>query len=632
MISIIYIFNFFSRVDFEEWRVYNLNNERKEGKMKKAFLCSLAVFLFLSCPTSPVEQKIKEKMDSAEISLKEGKYDYAKMTYYEALKLDPSYTPAKFGVIISDIFDAIAKIQESIQILLPLIQMIQQAQQPQALSGVNYIVKNFLESAIVERMRNHLLCDEQGDTYHVCFDEIEKDPNFLFKAESIPLVVDVGFGPILSLDFGGVYNLGEAYFLEFIFSAVVGVAEILYTVDFNIDILGTFSFIFNSGIMDMFETNTLSAVLKLLGTILNANSNFLGFNGNTTDLLNSQTHLQNAFDSLLSSINDVKTRPFEGDTIFTVGKETNTILFRFYNKLRKDVKTSCTEEEKAGRNICVKMKVSDEITGAVENVSKSFHDPDFFISWVNDMAPLIAIVFQTLIDSAIVLDLIDFVTALLQLDPETLKMIETFKSFLSPGSLSADLIYGFLTGILGDVIQISPAKLFEQAKNNSFSLRGMLPVWTSYHDYTQGYPKTTAEADTLWLEWECGTSTVPPYDFSKPATNVLDGNLLYLVCSAEPSDAPHFFDTNVKVPSTIKITPLPQDGIKSTLPYFYIIDPTFASAVKINFSPLPEPLPTCGSYNLKEWHVPHDNCEVNGMIHKLLGPIIELIKGGGLPF
>jgi tetratricopeptide (TPR) repeat protein len=630
MISIIYIFNFFSRVDFGEWRVYNLNNERKEGKMKKAFLCSLAVFLFLSCPTSPVEQKIKEKMDSAEIFLKEGKYDYAKMTYYEALKLDPSYTPAKFGVIISDTFDAIEKIQQSVQILLPILQIIQQAQQPQAQTGLNYIIKNFLESAIIERLRNHLLCDEQGDTYHVCFDEIEKDPNFLFKAESIPLVVDVGFGPILSLDFGGVYNLGEAYFFEFIFSTVVAVAEIIYTWDFTIDLLGTFTFIFNSGIMDMLKTDPLPAVLRLLGTILNANPKFLGYNGYETDLLNSQAHFRNAFESLLSSIKEVKSRPFETDTIFSVGKQANTIILRFYNNLRKDVKTSCTEEEKAGRNICVKMKVSDELINISEDITRSFQDSTFFISWANHIAPILALIFQTFIDSGVVLDMIDFLTALLQLDPETMKMIDMVRSVLSPGSLSADLIYGILTSIIPDVIQISPAKLFEQAKNGGFSLRGMLPLWTSYHDPTQGYPKTLTEADTLWLEWECGTSTVPPYDFSKPATNVLDGKLLYLVCSAEPSDKPHFFDTNIKVP--ININPLPQDGIASILPYFYLVDPTFAGGVMINFSSLQGSLPTCGSYNLKEWHVPHDNCEVNGMIHKLLGPIIELIKGGGVPF
>lgn len=597
--------------------------------MKKVVLVVSILFLFLSCPTSPVEQKIKEKMDSAEISLKEGKYDYAKMIYYEVLKLDSSYTPAKFGVIIADIFDAVVKIQESVEVLVPLLQMIQQAQEPQAAYGLNYIIRNFLESILIERMRNHLLCDEQGDTYHICFDEIEKDKNFLFKADSIPIVVDIGFGPILSLDFGGTFNLGEVYFLEFIFSTVVGVAEILYTIDFNIDILPTFSFIFNSGIMDMLETNTLPAILKILGTILNANSNFLGFNGNTTDLLNSQAHLQNAFESLLQSIDDVKKRPFETDTIFTVGKEGNTIIFRFYNKLRKDVKTSCTtEEEKAGRNICIKMKVPTEIVGAIENISKSFHDPTFFMSWVNDIAPLIAIIFQTLIDSAIVLDFIDFITALLEIDEKTQKMIDTLKSFFSPGTFGADLIYGFLTGIIGDIIQISPAKLYEQAKNNNFSLRRILPVWTSYHDYRKGYPKTVAEADTIWLEWECGTSTVPPYDFNKPATDVLDSSLSYLVCSVPPVDSEHF-TAPVSVPITIKS--LPEDGIESSLPYFYLLDPTFASAVKINFSPLSEPLPTCGHTDMKTWHVPHDNCEVNGLIHKLLKDIIDLLKSGGFP-
>ncbi len=600
--------------------------------MKKLFLLSSTLFLFLSCPTSPVEQKIKEKMDSAEIYLKEGKYDDAKTTYEEVLRLNASYTPAKFGVIISDIFDAIVEIQENIQILLPILQMIQQAQQPQALTGINYIIRNFLESILIERMRNHLLCDELGDNYRICFDEIEKDTTFVFKAESLPLVVDIGFGPILSLDFGGVYNLGEAYFLEFIFSAVVGVAEILYTIDFNIDVFATFSFIFNSGIMDMLNTNPLPAVLKILGTTLNANPNLLGFNGNTGDLLSSQTHLKNAFQSLLESINDVKSRPFETDTIFSIGKDPNTILFRFYNRLRKDVKSACTEEEKAEKNICVKMKVSENIEIAVKNVLKSLEMSDSFISWANDIAPLIAIVFQVLIDSAIVLDLIDFITALLQPDPETQELIDTIKSFISPGTVSADLIYGVLTSILGDVIQISPAKLYEEAKNNNFSLRRILPLWTAYHDYTQEYPKTVEEADTLWLEWECGTSTVPPYDYNKPATNVLDPNLLFLICSTDAVDTPHFFDTTVKVPKEVTVKSLLQDGIPSSIPYFYLIDPTFAGAVKINFYPLTEPLPQCGYTDAKTWHIPHDNCEVNGLIHKILAPIIDVIKGGGLPF
>lgn len=599
----------------------------------------LAVFtglILVSCATSPVEQKLRELMDQAEIAVKEGQWDQAKMKYEEALKLNSSYTPAKFGYIISDSFGALAEIQESIQIILPILQMIAQAQQPQAAYGINYIIKNFLESALIGRLRNHLLCNEQGDKYRICFDEIEKDPGFSYTVSSIPLVVDIGFGPVISLDFGGTYELPEVYFFEFLFATLTGLAEIIYTVDIQIDIVGAFGFIFNSGIMDMLSTQPLPAVLKILGTLLNANKNLIGFNGNMDDLLGAQTHLQVAFESLALSIEEGKKRPIRDDTISSVGEEQDVIVWRFTNNIQKNVETRCSVREKAGRNICVHLTITQSFVEKVERIARSFDDPQFFISWVDDIAPFLATTLQIFLDSGLVLDVVNFATSLISLDEETKRTIDSLKGFLAPGSLSADLIYGVLTAIIGDIIQIAPAKIVEEVKNGNFSLRKLLPIWTSYFDYSKGYPKTVTEADTLWLEWECGssgTSTVPPYYDNRPDVSLLDSQLFYLVCSKDhpPSDSQHFTDSNVKTP--IPVTSLPKDGISSQLPYFYLPDPTFAGAVMINFKDF-QSIPTCNSSEteMKTWHVPKDNCEINGLIHTLVGQVIELLRQGQLPF
>ncbi len=584
---------------------------------KKVFL----LFLLVGCATEPIDVKIKEKMSSAESALKNADYNMARLYYEEVLKLDKNYSPAKFGLIISDTFAKISEIQESLDLISSILSLLG-GQQTQG--GISSLIRNFLENALISTLRNHLDC-----TDGICFDEIEKDSSFEFSVESLPLKLSFGGVPVVDLDFGGRFNIGEVYFLEALYSGVVGFSEILYTIDLNINIFDLASFLFNSGILSVMSEDPLNGFLRLLASVLNANSNFLGYNGMEGYLLSSRERIINAFDSELNSINHLLSKSYEDDTILTVHKDQpDTIIFRFNNKLQPAQTPKKCEGVSAGRNVCVLIKISKELLESIDHLKKSFTTPGEYASWAGEIAPIIAVLFQTLIDSGILLNIIDYVLTFVQIGEEQSSIIDTIKTFLTPGTVSYELIWGVLTAIIPDVVQISPATLFESAKNGKFSIRGILPVWTKYNI---SYPADVTSADTFWLEWECGTKTVPPQFYPDlPDKSLLEdlGIGIPLVCKKDvPLHDSKHFENSYPLGDNVNINPLFPDGVSISLPYIYLKDPTLGGALKVNLSNLSAPY---NSINCVEtsWHVPQSNCEINAIFHGIFSSIISLISGG----
>jgi len=586
---------------------------------KKVFILFLIV---AGCATDPIDVKIKEKMSLAESALKNADYTTARLYYEEVLKLDKNYSPAKFGFIISDTFAKISDIQESLDLISSILSLLggQQAQ-----GGITSIIKNFLESALIATLRNHLDCSDG-----ICFDEIEKDESFEFSVESLPLKLSVGGVPVVDLDFGGRFNLGEVYFFEALYSGIVGFCEILYTIDLNINIVSLAEFLFNSGILSAISNDPINGILRLLASVLNANPNFLGYNGAENYLLSSRERIINAFDSELNSINHILNKGYEDDTILTVHKDKpNTIIFRFNNKLHPVETPRKCEGVSGGKNVCIQIAISEELMSSIEHLKKSFTTPGEYASWAGEIAPIMAVLFQTLIDSEILLDILDYVLAFIEIGEEQQSIIDTLKTFLTPGTVSYEILWGVLTAVIPDVVQISPATLFESAKNGKFSIRKILPVWTKYNT---SYPSDTTSADTFWLEWECGTKTVPPNFYPDlPNKNLLDdlGIGMPIVCKKDIplTDSQHFDDSNIPTGDGVKIDLLPEDGVPDLLPYIYLVDPTFGGGLKVNLSNLSSPYNsiTCGNTS---WHVPESNCEINAIFHGIFSSIISLLSGG----
>lgn len=582
------------------------------------------IFVVLSCATDPVDVKIKEKMSLAETALKNGDYSTARIYYEEVLKLDKNYSPAKFGLIMSDTFAKIAEIQESLDLISSILSLLGDQQ---TAGGITFIIRNFLENALISTLRTHLDCSDG-----ICFDEIEKDESFEFSVESLPLKLSVSGVSVVDLDFGGRFNLGEVYFLEALFSGIVGFCEIIYTIDLNINILPLAKFLFKEGIMSSISSDPFNGILRLLASLLNTNSNFLGYNGASEYLSSSKERIINAFESELISINHVLGKGYEDDTILTVHKDKpDTIIFRFNNKLHPAETPRKCEGVSGGRNVCIEIKISKELLNAIERLKRSFTTPGEFASWAGEIAPVIAVLFQTLIDSGILLDILNYVLAFIEIGEEQESLINTVKTFLTPGNFSYEILWGALTAVIQDVVQISPATLFESAKNGRFSIRGVLPVWTKYKT---SYPSDITSADTFWLEWECGTKTVPPQLYPDlPDKSVLDdrGIGLPILCKEEVSltDSGHFEDENIPLGDNVKIgNPLSQDGVKSILPYIYLKDPTFGGGLKVNLLNLPSPYNsiTCGG--VSGWNVPKTNCEINAIFHGIFSGLISLLSGG----
>lgn len=581
----------------------------------------MVVFLLAGCATDPVTVKIEEKMSSAEYALANADYTTARIYYQEVLKLDSSYTPAMFGFIISDTFAKISEIQESLDLLSSIMKLLG----PSQTGGISSIIKNFLEDALISTLRAHLDCSDG-----ICFDLIEKDESFQFTASSIPLKLSVGGVPVINLDFGGRFNLGEVYFLEAVFSGIVGFCEIMYTVDLNVSILQLADFLFKPGVLSAISEDPLNGLMRLIASVLNTNPNFLGYNGMKEYLASSQERIVNAFESEQNSITHVLQKGYEEDTILTVHRDkSNTIIFRFHNKLSPQETPEKCEGVSGGRNICVEINITPELTTAIENLKKAFTTPGQFASWAGEIAPVVAVLFQTLIDSGILLNILEYLLVFVEVGAEQKEVIDFLKGFLTPGTISYELIWGLLTAVLPDVIQLSPATLFESARNNKFSIRHILPIWTKYNN---SYPSTITDADTIWLEWECGTKTVPPHMYpSLPDKTKLDdlGIGIPVICKKDIplTDSGHFTD-NIPAGDGISLVALSSDGIPSVLPYIYIKDPTFGNGLKVNLSNLPSPYNsiTCGGES--QWHIPRSNCEINAVLHGLFSSIINLLSGG----
>lgn len=579
-------------------------------KIFKLYFVFHLFFIFTSCSSSsPESVRVRNLIELGKKEMVQNNWSNAISNFNQALDIDPDNPEATFGYVYASIFK---KIQDINDLVVEIINLLSQIgfsnliQTPLSLEnalhpstyplsstwgskrqGINLILFSILNTNIL------MFLEDMSER----LEKIKNYENFSFTINNFIYSLNAGGLFSFSIDLSGEYDLGEVFFIESVMKILDGVIKMFLSIDLDIK-LATITkiskYITNSNWNQRLSQNFSEAVFNIISVILNEQLNLLGLEPSEGReiLLDGALNLASGFENMARGLDFIfkEKDPQENDILGASEDKPNTLIL---------------PGTSGGQFIKYELQLPSNITSSIENIQKNLSgDSSVRINWARDIAPLLAVGVYMIINSGLLESVIDLLLSQIE-DPEIVNLI---KGFLSPGVLTVDLLQGFITVIIGNVLEFDLGYFVR----NPSSLRELLPAWTDEAD---------PYFEKLVIEWECPSSE-------------LDPELLYLICKKGTSaDSSHFYYpynyaaeiTGGRLPSSIY-----PDGLTSDFPYFAWQKPDFGGLLYINYYNLnPSKTEVCGRMiNSNEvFHKP-DLCEINSFLVELVQNILDVIRQG----
>ncbi len=583
-------------------------------KLKYLRFCGVILLIFiLSCnTTSPLSVRVQERIDAGKNALKANDFRKAMDKFREALDLDPDNPNANFGFILASIFDKINELNELMIQLINLLSTVglgdlvestpsqSPALAPQSegvypesvtwgrdRSGLNLLLFSLLSgnllSFIEYTVENLSLIEKQG--------------SLNFYLEDFIYEINLAGVVYFKMDLSGEYDLGEVYFIDFILRLLDALLKIVLSPDYQISlstVTTVLNYVNSSDWSNRLATNSVDAIRNLIAVILNSEPHLLDFEPSEGKALltDAANWMQEAFAKARLSLQYIfsETDPQDDDVLAYDPNKENTLLM---------------PGVRDGEFVKYEVELPPNFLDSLQHIEQNLSgDSSVRISWVNDIAPILAVVAYTVLASGMFDAILDMMIEGIE-DPST---VEFIRSFLDPGTLSVKMLQGIITVVIGDIFELDLGTFLREPT----PIRALLPAWTDESDPSK---------DTLVFEWEC-----PSYS--------LDAEMMYLLClTGTATDSPHFvgpYSYASEITGARYPAPISADGLDSDIPYIAWQSPDFGRLLYINYYNLnPQKESVCGRAVTPDvgFHRP-DLCEINAFTVDLLQDLINAVRQG----
>jgi hypothetical protein len=253
----------------------------------------------------------------------------------------------------------------------------------------------------------------------------------------------------------------------------------------------------------------------------------------------------------------------------------------------------------------VPIPISDKYFTSITNIRDAFYGKSGVrISWRRDIAPLVALAVNTLIQSGIVQGIIVVATDLLGAQSGGTDVTTRYQGLfdlLQSNIITPEIIESLLTGLIPDIFEFDVGAYFSQP----VGWRDFLPFWKPVTSSGSGTNITYAWKDSrLLLEYECNDDDGNAYN--EPVSGSGSNRKILILCpEGNAKDLPHHtteatswitdsgfqtkhgkFLDSLKNPTLPTEFGFPPDCIRSVWFYLPLRDPTFGKILYINLGPL----------------------------------------------
>lgn len=618
------------------------------AQAKKIFLMVFLILFSSSCTSTPLSVWCNNKVDEGFRLLADNKPGEAKIAFRDAINKPCNMPDAYAGRGMATIINMFYELNEFLEKLIDLI--FQTGIIPSSSPGLSPKqegLMRLLAPILHQYIFSHL------EDAAVDFDEVEKIKFFRRTISSIPLEVkDPVLGTIgFKVDLGGRWDLGDIYFLDSAITFVDGIYKIIISVDFTINLLDLLDLLKYPSIKH-FSEEPLFTIGNILAVLLNRNQRLLRVSNDGAGFVQEGENLiLEAIGDAREAFNLIKDEtPSEEEFITPDEFEENHLAMRFKRFDAFGNPIPVTVSFLANSRL---EKALDAVQNDLNN--KTQGEDEFRTSWGDHIAVILGITLSGILKSGILTDYINVLCDMLGLSDSG--GTNYCDLITNPAILTEDILIAILTTFIPPVMEFDLDDLFSYlSAPNSKGIRGFLPAWTTYENYSSFPPSST---DTIIAEWDCGfnlhkyeasadqgfTSTAPNIDKMNPS-------LFYLTCKADSlkdsqgnpiPDIPHFSEVssgNVKITgefSSSSTAFIPPDNKVSGFPYFIFLDPTMGGSLYVDlsyFTTVTNPVNPCtgGPPPSPVWQKP-SNCELNWILANIFGSLAELISsfGGSSP-